>query len=884
MDFGDTRLDPLWRDANSLLDQFASGGKLRDLDESIQLFRTAADICPVEHFLRPTLLDRLSTSLLARFRQEGSSGDLDASITMHREALALRPVGHPDHSVSLDNLASSLVKRFEQATLVGDLTDVINLHCAMPDSRRSATSQSLAYYLLACFERNTGSRDLGEAIELHRAALDSHPEGHPDRPMTLNKLGYALARRFEDGGSEDDLNESITLLRSALALFPVEHPDYITALVNLATSLLIRFEQNGDAEDSDPQNPSASCPMHCQQTGNAEDLNESISLFRSAIALREAIKPEHTDALLGLASSLQARFRKDGGEEDFEEATQLLGRAATHSLSGSLIRLEAAHRWLALARLRDHHTTFNAYKTTISILQHSLTVRPTLSLQHDFLKKTGTNHKLPLDAASYALEKGDLGQAVELLEQGRTLIWSQMRGLRVPLDRLSEKNRPLADRFRDVSGRLESLATYRGSPAVNCKASGGVLQPGSVPKVSQIADKMTVRVRELSEEQAKIIDEIRGVVGFEDFLRSPSLETLKEAASEGPVIVINHSSFRCDVLIILSRTNEPCICIPLDQDWYEDALKLCNELVVVRNTFEVDSAEYDETLQRVMKVVWDRVVSKVVQKFRDLGIAEGSRIWWCPTSYLSSLPFHAAGPYEDPQGHKKYLLDDYTSSYTPTLMSLIGARSLANVCSISEKLLFAGDTKLQNTKEELRKILAHRLVEKCLLDDKASCKSVLAGLQTREWVHFVCHGTLDHEKPFQSSLLLPGGKMTLLDIARKNLPNAEFAFLSACNTAGQPPGTAMDEAIHLAAAIQFCGFRSVIGSMWQLLDRDGPILTEVVYSHLMRDLGEGEIRFKRAAGAVREAAIHLRSRTDLAYKSETDIKPWRWVNLVHFGA
>jgi CHAT domain-containing protein len=40
-----------------------------------------------------------------------------------------------------------------------------------------------------------------------------------------------------------------------------------------------------------------------------------------------------------------------------------------------------------------------------------------------------------------------------------------------------------------------------------------------------------------------------------------------------------------------------------------------------------------------------------------------------------------------------------------------------------------------------------------------------------------------------------------------------FAFLSACETAkgdrSQP-----DQAVHLAASLLFCGFRSVIATMW----------------------------------------------------------------------
>jgi hypothetical protein len=43
---------------------------------------------------------------------------------------------------------------------------------------------------------------------------------------------------------------------------------------------------------------------------------------------------------------------------------------------------------------------------------------------------------LAVDAASCALRSGDVCRAVELLEQGRTIIWTQMTRFRTPLDNL----------------------------------------------------------------------------------------------------------------------------------------------------------------------------------------------------------------------------------------------------------------------------------------------------------------------------------------------------------------------------------------------------------------------------------------------------------------
>ena len=183
-------------------------------------------------------------------------------------------------------------------------------------------------------------------------------------------------------------------------------------------------------------------------------------------------------------------------------------------------------------------------------------------------------------------------------------------------------------------------------------------------------------MRRLTEEQETLVARIRKVEGFEDFIRGASFAKLQQVASEGPVIVVNHSQFRCDALILLPREQEPCMCVPLDKDWWRDALELWRDLLLARyeNKNCIRTLKYDEALRRVMKALWDRVVSKVVEKLRELGISDGSRIWWCLTSLLPAFPFHAAGPNRNANGDMRYLLDDYISSYTPTLTSLITAR------------------------------------------------------------------------------------------------------------------------------------------------------------------------------------------------------------------
>jgi CHAT domain-containing protein len=46
-----------------------------------------------------------------------------------------------------------------------------------------------------------------------------------------------------------------------------------------------------------------------------------------------------------------------------------------------------------------------------------------------------------------------------------------------------------------------------------------------------------------------------------------------------------------------------------------------------------------------------------------------------------------------------------------------------------------------------------------------------------------------------------------------NLPNAFLAILSACETA-KGDASQPDQSVHLAAAMLYIGFKSVVGTMW----------------------------------------------------------------------
>lgn len=166
------------------------------------------------------------------------------------------------------------------------------------------------------------------------------------------------------------------------------------------------------------------------------------------------------------------------------------------------------------------------------------------------------------------------------------------------------------------------------------------------------------------------------------------------------------------------------------------------------------------------------------------------------------------------------------ASYTPTLSALIQShdRDFGSRSSIRPSLLLVAQphTSLPTVGGEIQVVQSLDTEVASLISEAATPAAVVDCFRHHQIVHFACHGTLEARKPFEAGFELYGGeRLTLLEMVRSELPTADFAFLSACHTAEMTEGSIVDEGLHLAAAVQYCGFRSVVGTMWAMADVDG---------------------------------------------------------------
>ncbi|KAH9160816.1 CHAT domain-containing protein [Lactarius sanguifluus] len=540
-------------------------------------------------------------------------------------------------------------------------------------------------------------------------------------------------------------------------------------------------------------------------------------------------------------------------------------------------RFRLSCQWAIHARSIGHPTTLTAYKTAMSLVQKSLSFAPTVSIQHTRLVAMGKNcQTMPLDHASFQIKLGRFEEAVETLEQGRALLWSEMRGFRTPMVQLIEEDPPLAKRFAEINQELEALTT-------SITPSGRPEMEDSVAEGHNGMDpfgRLVVKQRKLVVERDVLIPQIRGRPGLETFMMTPSFSALRSAASRGPVIVINHCEWSSDILIIF-HNSLPCT-IPTANGFYARATELRDELGEARK-HGLDSGEYQNALCSALKGLYELVGKPVIKKLRLLGVPEQSRIWWCPTSVFCSLPLHAMGPIPSSGDRNRYFSDLYIPSYTPSLSALIESRNQDASPRMLDKpsllLVAQPEDSLPGVKGEIKAIrsLEPRVTVAELVSSEATPSSVVEGLRGSRFAHFACHGELKTGKPFEASFKLHGGsRLTLLDIARSQLPDAEFAFLSCCHAAEITQDSVADEALHLTAAMQYCGFRSVVGTMWEMADTDGRDLAKSFYKSLFSSQETSVPYYERSAGALRDATQKLRGKRGITLE--------RWVNFVHYGA
>lgn len=388
----------------------------------------------------------------------------------------------------------------------------------------------------------------------------------------------------------------------------------------------------------------------------------------------------------------------------------------------------------------------------------------------------------------------------------------------------------------------------------------------------------------LAREWDDLVARVRRLPLFGDFLRPPRLETLRAAAANGPVVILNVSRWGCDALIVRApgAVDVEVVALP-DLTAESVAAQVRSYLAAVgvrggRDLVPLHPADdVDTQLTGCLRWLWHSVTAPVLDRlgYRSgpAGAGGWPRVWWCPTGPMTLLPVHAAGDHETAG---EAVLDRVISSYTPTLRALVEARSAAPTAGRG-RMLFVGmpETPGQPDLPDVRReetLLAELFQDQCTrrVGPAATRAAVLADLPAHCWVHFACHGEQRLDDPSRGGLHVQDGALTVTDLSAQPY-RGEFAYLSGCKTA--VGGVDLpDEAITLAAALHYTGFRHVIATLWTVGDEPAAQVAADVYAALVRD---GDLTADDAAPALHAAVRRLRD----AHRD----RPSVWMPFAHIG-
>ncbi|KAI0085866.1 CHAT domain-containing protein [Irpex rosettiformis] len=866
---------------NSLQARFERLGDMADLERAVALLARAADLTANNRPQKPALLQSAGNSLQIRFEQLGNLEDLERAIALKTRAVELTPDGHLDQPLTLQNAAIPLQARFERLGNLEDLNRAIGLQTRAveltPDGHPDMPLiiQNAGISLRTRFERLGDVGDLERAIELQARAVDLTPDDHPQKPPMLQNTGNSLQTRFELLGNLEDLGRAITYKTNAEKLTPEGHPTKSTFLYSLSSSLWQQFDRVGDVTD----------------------LDEAIRCSARSVELLPENHSSRARKLRLLGTLFDARLRSQYAHaDDALHAMEAFLEAMQHTTSHSLERLQASRRYGRLLSQSSHLFTTPPKFTLLECYKLALDLIPRCIWLGNDVRGRYTSEELQVvgetvgDAVVAAITAEEYGLAVEWLEAGRAVVWSQVLQLRTPLDDLQQHHPQLAHDLHRVSQALEHAA----SPA-----SSSLSIPTDVPHT---LDSQAQSSHGYALEYEKLIAQVRELKGFENFMQPKKMVELTDACASGPVVVINVHEARCDALILCRAGDVVHVPLPdfslvdamVTQRLLWDTLRAKRLLNRCRGDMRdgdddrggrVTAMDPPDLMRIILADLWTLVVKPIMDVVCTLVPPSTTlpHVTWCPTGPLTFLPLHAAGIYlGDKNSHalSQCVMDVAVSSYTPTLEALLKPRPRAVPTLQDPRVLIVsqpdtpGCSSIPGTTTEAAIVMSLVTQPKVLDDDDGTVQAVLEGMATHEWVHLACHGVQNTVDPTNSAFCLYDGQLTLGTLMSQHLPNADLAVLSACQTATGDEKLS-EEAVHLAAGMLNIGYKSVIGTMWSISDSIAPEVMRVFYTVMAEQVKAGEEL--HPAYALHEATKALRKKKD----GMDDFL--RWVPFVHFG-
>jgi len=338
-------------------------------------------------------------------------------------------------------------------------------------------------------------------------------------------------------------------------------------------------------------------------------------------------------------------------------------------------------------------------------------------------------------------------------------------------------------------------------------------------------------IRQARDELDQVIAEIQAVPGFENFLATPTMADIEEAARDEPLVYLVAATPGGLALVV---RGSDVVHVPLDGMTAEAVAGIVSGFAAAHQPYRAgqDGSEdrWEACLDRTTRWLWTEVMGPVAA---ELAGRPGAVL--VAGGLLGLLPLHAAWrPDPGAPTGRRYLLDDLAVRYIPNARALTTARSLAT--APADPLMAVIDPpradpvgRLARSPVEVAAAVAgFPGSAEPITGPGATAEMVRRALAGAGTAHFACHGEAELDRPLDSRLKLAGDDdLRLRDLLAMRL-RLRLAVLSACETL--PPGTELpDEVVSLPTGLLQAGVGGVVASMWAVPDRATAMLMTEFY-------------------------------------------------------
>jgi tetratricopeptide (TPR) repeat protein len=434
------------------------------LEEAVVQYRKAMALCPHNHiYLRQYVMGIIS-ALVTRFWQNGRCSALDEAISLSEE--------YHNEAVRYPLLAVNISEALSLRAKAG---------------RLHRTSQQ------ALFQR---------AANLLQSALEMTPDTNAYHPALLRQLNEVYLLQSNLGFAVDD-DEHFAIAQSSVQI-GAKHYDVTYEELNLARLLLGAAQKRRDVHK----------------------LQQSMVLIEH---IRHRPPPNlwtmdpgaDSDILCLHASCYMVRFELLGVEKDLQTAEEMFEYSCQDLSKDILRRLEISLTWADAARCAKRpESEMRACRQIIDLIPQLVNLGEDVRTRFEALQPT---RGLACRAATLAITTNDILGAIELLEQSRSVLWSQLLQLQTSI---ASPPPQYAAEFTELTESLKN-------------------------------DLEPARRRRQAAKLEDTINQIRQVEGYERFLQAQLYSKLKECASRGVVVVIIPSDNFTDVVAIRDLLSAP---------------------------------------------------------------------------------------------------------------------------------------------------------------------------------------------------------------------------------------------------------------------------------------------------------------------------------------